>query len=88
MPKEGGLDFDMYHHPFDVDDMQKWLETHTWPDPVDPGRFEGVRERAWRARQKEKLVVLNGLCAGIVEVCSWLRGYPRFYVDLGQEVMP
>jgi uroporphyrinogen decarboxylase len=31
-----------------------------------------------------KLVVLNGPCAGILEVYSWLRGYLRFYIDLAE----
>jgi uroporphyrinogen decarboxylase len=29
-------------------------------------------------------VVLNGPCAGILEVYSWLRGYLRFYLDLAE----
>jgi uroporphyrinogen decarboxylase len=85
MPKEGGLYFDMYRHPFGVDDVQERLKTYTWPDATDPGRFEGLRERALSAHQKGKLVVLNGLCAGIVEVYSWLRGYTRYYMDLAAE---
>jgi len=86
MPKEGGLYFDMYRHPLDVDDVQERLKTYAWPDAADPGRFEGLRERALSAHEKGKLTVLNGLCAGIVETYSWLRGYARYYMDLAAEV--
>jgi uroporphyrinogen decarboxylase len=82
MPKEGGFYFDMVRHPLDGDDVAERARKYLWPDPLVSRRFEGLRERIQGARRMEKLVVLNGPCAGILEVYSWLRGYLRFYVDL------
>ena len=82
MPVDGGLYFDICASPFDLEDVTERLTLHAWPDPVDPNRFRGMHRQAAAARQKGKLVSLNGLCAGILEVYSWLRGYPRFFTDL------
>ena len=84
MPKEGGFYFDMVRHPLDGDHAEEQEKNYTWPDPLAPRRFGGLRERIQAARRKGKLVVLNGPCAGILEVYSWLRGYLRFYIDLAE----
>ena len=85
MPNEDGLYFDMYSHPFDVAAVAAALNRHTWPEPTAPWRFEGMRERARRARAKGKLVVVNGLGSGVMETYAWLRGFSRFYMDLVAE---
>jgi uroporphyrinogen decarboxylase len=84
MPKEGGFYFDMVRHPFDGENVEEREKNYCWPDPLAPRRFAGLRERIQAARRKGKLVVLNGPCAGILEVYSWLRGYLRFYLDLAE----
>jgi len=85
MPKEGGFYFDMYQHPLAVDDVEAGLRNYPWPDPTDPARLEGLRDEAKRARERGKFVVLMGLCPGIAEMYSWLRGFDRFYMDLATE---
>ena len=85
IPKEGGYYFDMYQHPLDADDARERLKDYPWPDPTDPARFDGLREEAKRARETGRFVVLMGLCPGIVEMYSWLRGFERFYTDLAAE---
>jgi uroporphyrinogen decarboxylase len=84
MPKEGGFYFDMVRHPLDGDKVEERETKYAWPDPLSPRRFEGLRERIQAARRRGKLVVLNGPCAGILEVYSWLRGYLHFYLDLAE----
>ncbi len=84
MPKEGGFYFDMVRHPLDGENGEESEGKYAWPDPLAPRRFEGLRERIHAALSKGKLVVLNGPCAGILEVYSWLRGYLRFYLDLAE----
>ncbi|HYO87333.1 MAG TPA: uroporphyrinogen decarboxylase family protein [Candidatus Limnocylindrales bacterium] len=83
MPKEGGFFYDMYHHPLSeatsIDDLKK----HNWPNPTDPGRFTGLRERARHvAEDLGELVVAGGMAAGMFEITSWLRGYGNIYPDL------
>jgi uroporphyrinogen decarboxylase len=81
MPKQGGFYHDMYHHPLAEVQTVAEIKGYGWPDPTDPHRFAGLRERAKTARDEGKLVILGGLCAGITEMHSWLRGYAQYYVD-------
>jgi uroporphyrinogen decarboxylase len=85
MPKQGGLYFDMYFHPLDVDNVQERLQTYTWPDANSPVLYQGMLEHAQQARQQDKLVLLGGFSAGLVEKHSWLRGYLRAYIDYVSE---
>ena len=82
MPKVGGYYYDMYAHPLDMDNVDEGLNTYNWPDPIEPKRFTGIEEEIKCARKNEKLIILMGLCPGIVEMYSWLRGFENFYIDL------
>jgi uroporphyrinogen decarboxylase len=82
MPKEGGFYYDMYYHPLAEADSLDDLKAYPFPDPLDAGRFEPLRAQAEAAVAQGKAVALAGPCAGIAEVCSWLRGYERYYIDL------
>jgi uroporphyrinogen decarboxylase len=83
MPSEGGFFYDMYHHPLSeaasIDDIKQF----PWPNPTDPGRFIGLRERARHVKEDLKeLVVAGGMAAGMFEITSWMRGYGNIYPDL------
>ena len=82
MPKEGGFYYDMYYHPLAYADSLDEFSNYPFPDPVDDARFERLRAQAEAAVAQGKAVVLAGPCAGIAEVCSWLRGYEQYYIDL------
>jgi len=82
-PKVGGLYYDMLDNP--LRDAQTFadIDAHPWPDPLDPARFAGLGERAQDAAEVEgQGVVLGGLCAGVLEMAAWLRGFENYYVDL------
>jgi uroporphyrinogen decarboxylase len=81
-PVDGGLYYDIFRQPFDVDDVEARLATYTWPDPTHPGRLTGLAEQARVARSRGRLVVLGAHCAGVFEVAWFLRGLERFLTDL------
>ncbi len=82
MPKVGGLYYDMFHHPLKGEISDGDIDSYPWPDPTDPARFTGLRERARHAAEVEKEgVVIGGLCAGILEMVSWMRGYEDYFLD-------
>ena len=59
------------------------VEAYPWPDPVDPGRFEGMKERATQIREVERRAVFVGsLCAGVTEMHFRMRGYEDGYMDM------
>jgi len=82
MPKVGGLYYDMFHHPLKGEITQGDIDRYPWPDPAAPARFNGLRERARYAAEVEKQgVIIGGLCAGIMEMVSWMRGFEDYFLD-------
>lgn len=81
MPKSGGFYYDMVRHPLAEAESVADVADYAWLDAADPYRFSGLRERARAAQAQGKLVILGGLCAGISEMHSWLRGYSQYYTD-------
>lgn len=82
MPKQGGFYYDMYRHPLAAAERSVEAQSFYWPDAADPGRFLGLHERARAMHDAGKAVILGGLCAGITEMHSWLRGFEQYYADL------
>ncbi len=80
-PVSRGLYYDMYRHPLAGLSLEEML-AYRFPDPVDDGRFAGLREQAEAAAAEGKAVALAGPCAGVAEVYAWMRGYEEFYCDL------
>lgn len=57
-----------------------------WPDPRDPGRFEGMAERARHIHDVEhRAVFVGSLCAGVTEMHLRLRGYEDGYMDMAAD---
>jgi uroporphyrinogen decarboxylase len=84
MPKEGGFYYDMFHHPLAGNITRSDIDRYPWPDPTDPARFSGLRERARHAAEVEQQgVILGGLCAGIMEMAAWTRGFADYFSDFG-----
>jgi len=82
MPKDGGFFYDMFDHPLKNATTVQEIDKFPWPDPVAPARFAGLHDRARHVAEVEgKAVCLGGLCAGILEMAAWMRGYENFYPD-------
>ena len=58
------------------------LEKASWPDPADPGRYRGLRERARDLHEKTDYAVILNLPVGPVHLCQFLRGYAEWLQDL------
>jgi uroporphyrinogen decarboxylase len=61
-----------------VQDLKKYV----WPDPADPGRFRGLRERARAIHQDTDYAVILNLGVGPIHACQFLRGWSEFLTDL------
>jgi uroporphyrinogen decarboxylase len=82
-PQTGGFYFDMRRHPLAAIDRREDLEKYRFPDPLDPGRYEGIAERADALlNQRQVAYVLGRNAPGIFEVALWMRGFENFYCDL------
>lgn len=74
--------FDLCRSPFADDPTRSAIERYPWPDPTNPGRYRGLREKARRLRREtEYAVVLDVNCAFFLRCCE-LRGWENFYTDL------
>ncbi len=81
-PKEGGLYYDMYEWPLakaeTIDDIKKYYK---WPDPTDPARFAGLRDKALSTIADGKAVVIGSISAGVSEMHAWTRGFENYFTD-------
>ena len=58
------------------------LEDFQWPDPADPGRYQGLRERATALHEQSDYAVILNPGSGPVHLCQFLRGYGTWLEDL------
>jgi uroporphyrinogen decarboxylase len=58
------------------------LDRVSWPDPDDPGRYRGLRERARALRENTDYAVVLTLGVGPVHQCQFVRGYGEWLEDL------
>lgn len=83
MPKDHGLYYDMYSHPFAEMTSPDEVKNYPFLDPEDPARLEGVAEEAKAVSERTNAsLTLAGVSAGFVEMATWLRGYENFFMDL------
>ena len=82
-PVEGGLYFDMYHHPL-ADASIEDMRAYPFPDPTDPRRFVGLEATVERLSEGGRYPVVfdNSLGNGIFQMCNQLMGYDRFLMAL------
>lgn len=79
------LYWDMVAHPI-AEPTQEALKQYRWPDPHDPGRTDGLRQRAKTLRDAtDYAVVLDVTGFGVFEQGWALRGFENFYMDLVAE---
>ena len=79
----GGLYYESTTAPLSGPITRDDIEVYPWPDPVDPGRFEGMKERATHVHEVDgRATVVGSLCAGVTEMHFRLRGYEDGYMDM------
>jgi uroporphyrinogen decarboxylase len=58
------------------------LESHTWPNPEDPGLYAGLEEQAeFLKNTTERALILN-LPLGVIHQCQFIRGFSEYLMDL------
>jgi uroporphyrinogen decarboxylase len=86
-PQDGGFYYDMRRHPLAEIDTLEGLARYKFPDPLDPGRYERMAERADELMNRRQLAYVLGRNApGIFEIALWMRGFENFYCDMVNNV--
>ncbi len=81
MPKEDGYYFDMVGHPL-ADLTVEDLDSYPWPDPLDPGLTDGLREEARRLSEETDFALVGDPSTSLFERAWYLRGFQNFMIDL------
>ncbi|MFO1499094.1 MAG: uroporphyrinogen decarboxylase family protein [Verrucomicrobiota bacterium] len=82
-PKDGGFYYDMRRHPLAEIDTVAALARYRFPDPLDPGRYAGMAERAAELLDERQVAYVLGRNApGIFEIALWMRGFENFFCDM------
>lgn len=85
MPAQGGHYYDLYYSPLKDAQTLSDVENHTWPDPLDSARYEGLKEKADAiVNSEKKAYVLGRMNSGMWETAMWMRGYEEFFCDMLQ----
>lgn len=58
---------------------------HSWPDPGDPGRTRGLRERALKLKEEGDYALVLGLSVGTVHISQYLRGFTDWFMDMAAD---
>jgi uroporphyrinogen decarboxylase len=83
MPVKGGHYYDLCHSPLAQARTVADIDRYPWPDPLDEGRFAGLRQRADDVvSNQKKAYVLGRMSSGMWEHAMWMRGYENFYADM------
>jgi len=81
MPDDQKLYMDITRSPVadaSIDD----LKTYPFPKGDDPGRFDGLRERALAIRNETQYAVVSGISGVVYEVCWYMRGLEQWFIDM------
>jgi len=82
MPLSDPIYYSLFFHPLKNAQVVSDLRKHQFPDPKDKTRLVPISDQITRAEHSKKAIVLNNVCAGTMEVASWLRGLDQFLIDL------
>ncbi len=70
-------------HPL-AEATEEDLQSYSWPNMSDPGRFRGLAEKAkdWYENTDFAITATSATSGTIFEWCQYLRGFEQFLMDL------
>ncbi len=75
--------FDTVRRPLQEASSPRELKEYAWPDPDDPGRFEGLREEArWKYHNTPYALVADIALDGLLDASREIMGLEKIMVDL------
>jgi uroporphyrinogen decarboxylase len=81
MPDDQPYYMDISHHPLAQATIED-VRDYPFPKGDDPGRFEGLRERALEIRNQTPYAVVSGISGVVYEICWYMRGLERWFMDM------
>jgi uroporphyrinogen decarboxylase len=81
MPDDQRLYMDITLHPLASASLED-IKAYPFPKGDDPGRFEGLRERAKEIRTQTPYALVSGISGVVYETCWYLRGLEQWFCDM------
>jgi len=81
MPDDHPYYMDISHHPLAKAKLAD-IAAYPFPKGDDPGRFDGLRQRALRLRRETPYAVIGGISGVVYEICWYMRGLEQWLMDL------
>ena len=81
MPDDRPYYMDISHHPLAEATLAD-IARYPFPKGDDPSRFVGLRQRALTLRNDTPYAVVSGISGVVYEICWYLRGLERWFMDL------
>lgn len=78
----GALYYDVIKSPFEKGMTSKELDTFDWPDPDDPERIKGIKEKASYYRHKTDYATVLHIGGGFITQSQYLRGFEGWFEDI------
>ncbi len=78
----GGYYYDLVRSPLAGDVTASDLKSYPWPDPEDPGRVRGLREKARAIREHTPFALVVHGSPGFITRAQYLRGFEDWFTDL------
>lgn len=72
------VDSTLRHDDATLSDLQKWRI----PDPLDPGRFRGLREQAQKLHEENEYAIVVNLRVLIIDLMRMIRGSAQVMIDM------
>jgi len=81
--EDGSFLLEVTHSPLDgLPPEEIDLDAYPWPDPSDPGRIEGLQDRAQNLYDNTEFALIGRFGGTILEQASFLRGFESWLIDL------
>lgn len=81
----GSLYYDQVQFPLAGAITIRDIVNYPWPDPHDPGRTRGLKERVQRIRATTDCAIVLNLPSAFVHISQYLRGFEDWYVDIAAD---
>jgi uroporphyrinogen decarboxylase len=78
---EGAWYFDQISFPLAGEITPSDIINYPWPDPADPLRTAGLRERVRRIHEEAECAAVLNLPSGFVHTSQYLRGFEDWFMD-------
>lgn len=83
MPLKGGHYYDLAKSPLAHVESIKDVDSHNWPNALDPYRYKNLKSEADKIVSDEKRAyVLGRMSSGMWEHAMWMTGYEKFMMNM------